>query len=497
MQIISKKISVTEVETPLLVVNLFEGVETPKGATGVVDKAIGGLISELINKNEIKGKKGEVTIIYTQGKIPAERIMIIGLGRPEEFNFDTIRFIASKFAREAKQRGIDKITTILHGAGIGGMKAFLSSQCIIEGVLLGVYEFKRYMKRVKDECDVKELEIIDIDEEKVKEIEKGIRIGRITAEAQNIARDFINEPSNVLTPENFAERVKEMFEEIGVEVEVKDERWLEENGFGLILGVGRGSAYPPRLIIVRYKGDEKSDKWYGLIGKGVMFDSGGISLKPSQGMDTMKGDMAGGAVVFAVIYALAKLGIKKNILGMVPAVFNLPDGKAIKPGDILTGYKGKTVEIISTDAEGRLILADAISYAEELGADPIIDIATLTGGSVVAFGDVTSAVFSNEKSLVERLIKAGEFTGEKFWEMPLFPEYKEQLKSLYADIKNSGGRKASPITAAMFLKEFVEKSKWLHIDVAGKEIYEKDKGYLKKGGTGIGTRTLIQFFLEQ
>ncbi len=485
---------VTEIKTPLLVVNIFEQVKEPKGATKAIDQKLEGYITRLIHEKEITGKKGETVIIHTQNKLPAERVMVLGLGKPEEFDLDTVRFVSYRAAEEAKKRRIPKFSTILHGGGEGGINPEYASQGIVEGVLLGLYKFKKYIKG--EDFEVEEMKIVEREKEKIEKIEKGIRVGRILAESQNIARDFINEPSNVLTPEEFAKKVKEMLERVGVEVEVFDEKWLEEKKMNLILGVGRGSAYPPRLIIARYRGDEDSKKWYGVVGKGVMFDSGGISLKSPSGMETMKGDMAGGAIVFSVLHGIAKLGIKKNVMGVVPAVFNLPDGRAIKPGDILQGYSGKTVEIISTDAEGRLILADALSYAEEAGADPIIDIATLTGGSIVALGDVTSAVFSNDKSLVNMIIEAGKFTGERFWEMPLFPEYREQMKSIYADIKNSGGRKASPITASIFLKEFIKKAKWMHIDVAGKEIYDKDKGYIKRGGTGIGTRSLIHLFTK-
>lgn len=494
MHIEVEKISVVNIETPLLILNIFEGVKSPQGATKAVDEALGDIISNLIEEGEIKGKLKETRIIHTHSKISAKRVIVVGLGKPQDFNYDVIRTVTAASLKEGEKLGIKKVATIVHGAGIGGLTPQLCAQALTEGAILGTYRFDKYKKR--EEEPIEELKIVELNEEKIKEFREGVRIGKITAEAQNIARDLINEPGNILTPREFAKRIKEKGDEVGIEVEVFDEEKLKEMRMGLILGVGQGSAEPPRLIILRYKSDPGSEKWYGIVGKGVMFDSGGISIKPAESMETMKGDMAGGAITFATIYAAAKLGIKKNLLGLIPAVFNMPGGNAIRPGDILKGYNGKTVEIISTDAEGRLILGDALSYAEKLGADPIIDIATLTGGSIVAFGDVTSAVFSSDEKLTKEIIEASRFTGEKMWEMPLFPEYKEQIKSECADIKNFGGRKASPITAAIFLKEFISKARWLHIDVAGKEIYEKERNYLSQGGTGIGTRTLIHWLMQ-
>jgi leucyl aminopeptidase len=324
---------------------------------------------------------------------------------------------------------------------------------------------------------------------------RGIERGRIIAEAANRARDMVNEPSNFMTPTDMAEAARKLAGEYGLGIEVFDRDKMEELGMGGLLGVSRGSQQPPRFIILTYKGRPSDDIDLALVGKGITFDSGGIDIKPSERMHEMKGDMAGGASVMAALTALAQLKPKINVTGLIPATENLPSGNAMKPGDIISAMNGKTIEVLNTDAEGRLILADALSYAKKLGARAIIDIATLTGACHVALGDVCSGAFTNDQRLADRLIAAGRETGELLWQLPMYDEYKEQLKSDIADIKNIGGRYGGAISAAKFLAEFIDGTPWVHLDIAGTYYTDREKGYIVKGATGIPVRTLVEYIM--
>ena len=387
-----------------------------------------------------------------------------------------------------------KVGTVVYGAGQKGIDLYHASQAIIEGTLLGIYKFQVYKNKPED-TEPAEFIVIEPNRTRIKTIEKGLNTGRLLAESQNIARDLTNEPANNLTPEKLLLRIKEYIKNFKlsriIELKALRKPELKKLGMGALLSVAQGSSNDPVFITLRIKNSKKP--LTALIGKTVTFDSGGISLKPAKGMETMKGDMAGGAVILGTTLALTRAGIKTNLLTILPAVENLPSRTASRPGDIVRAMNNKTIEIISTDAEGRLTLADAICYAQESGAKYIVDIATLTGGCVVTFGDLTAAVMGNDRKLVNRLLGISKWTGERFWELPLFDEYAKQIKSIVADIKNSGGRKAHTITAGMFLKEFIEKTRWLHIDVAGKEIAEQESFYTPKGGTGFGVRSLYQF----
>jgi leucyl aminopeptidase len=318
------------------------------------------------------------------------------------------------------------------------------------------------------------------------------------ANSQNIARDFINAPANNLTPGKLVIRLKKTISTLKLgrrlQYRLLKKNDLQRLAMGALLSVAQGSANQPRFVVLRYRGAKKP--LVGLIGKTVTFDSGGISLKTPVGMEKMKGDMAGGAAAIGATLALATLRAKVNLMTIIPAVENMPSGSASRPGDVVWAMNNKSIEIISTDAEGRMTLADALCYAEKQKAKIIIDIATLTGGCVVALGDITAAVMGNNQTLIDKLLTITRQTGEKMWQLPLSTEYEEQIKSTIADMKNSGGRKASSITAGLFLKNFVDKANWLHIDMAGKEISEREKFYTQKGGTGYGVRTIVDFIEE-
>jgi leucyl aminopeptidase len=486
---------IAQIEADAIVVNLFEGVEQPGGATAAVDKALEGAIGSLIGRGQIKGKSGEVNIFHTFGKLPARAVAIAGLGKREDFNVDRIRAVTGEFCRALRKMNCRKIATILHGAGIGGIELEASAEAITEGALLGLYGFSKYKKLEYE--NIEEVLIVIRAEEKVPILEQAVGKGKVVAEATNLARDMGNEPANYMTPSQMAETAKEIAGKYNVEIEVFDREDMEMMGMGALLGVARGSSQPPKLIILSYRGGESPEKTLGFLGKGITFDSGGISIKPSEGMADMKDDMAGAAAVMTAIGAIAQLKPKINVTAIIPATENLPSGTALKPGDVLKAMNGKTIEVISTDAEGRLILADALSYAQKLGLSSLIDLATLTGACRVALGLLYSGLFGNDQDLIDKVLRAAEITGEKMWHMPMPEEYKEQIKSEIADVKNTGNRYGGAITAALFLAEFVDNTPWVHIDIAGPRLSNKENGYIVKGATGFGVRTLIELALSE
>lgn len=484
--------SIVDYQCDTLIVNLFQGVRSPAGATGAVDAALKGAISRLIKQGEITGKLGETLSIHTFGRMPAERVIIVGLGEAGQCTLETIRKAAGAAVQHARRLHSRHAATIVHGAGIGGLKTEEATQALVEGTILALYRFSAYKK--SSERDPELFTVVEIEKEKISALKCGATRGEIMGRAQNLTRDLVNEPANNMTPSKLHQRLRQIIKKLGLskalQCQILDKRQLRQAGMNALLSVSQGSTNDPRFIILRMRMTKKP--LIGLIGKSVTFDAGGISLKPPQGMARMKGDMAGGAAVIGATLALAQTGTKVNLMSIIPAVENMPSGSASRPGDIVKAMNGKTIEIISTDAEGRITLADSLCYAEKKGARVLIDIATLTGGCVIALGEVAAAVMGNDQRLIDKLLAISEITGEKHWQLPLFEEYKELIKSTIADVKNSGGRQASAITAGTFLKMFVDKAQWLHIDIAGKEIAEKPSFYTPAGGTGFGVRTLFQ-----
>jgi len=487
---------ITKIEAGAIIVNFFEEMTHPDGDLATVDKALDGAISQLISQGEIKGKLSEITIVHSLGKLPAARVVIAGLGKLSELSQDKVRGVVAETCRLLRQKRVDSIATIAQGAGIAGISVGGAAQAVTEGALLGSYSFRKHMTKEAEYGEIKEFTIVDADETKLPSLEQGCNLGRILAEATNLARDMVNEPANYMTPSQMAETAKRLAENYGLELSVLELEQMQELGMGALLGVARGSLEPPKFITLHYGGGDSTEIDVALIGKGVTFDSGGISIKPSEKMEEMKGDMAGGAAVMAAISAVAQLKPKINVMAIIPATENLPSGNALKPGDILTATSGKTIEIISTDAEGRLILADALGYANKLGAKHIVDVATLTGAMRVALGDIYSGAFGNNQGLIDRVIAAGAEAGELIWQMPMHEGYKEQIKSDVADIKNVGGRYGGAITAAQFLAEFAGDTPWVHLDIAGTSLSEKERTYLVKGATGVPVRTLVNLVLS-
>jgi leucyl aminopeptidase len=486
---------IAKTETGAIILGLFEGMERPDGDLAVIDEALGGAISQLISQGEIKGKLREVTIIHSLGKLPAARVVVVGLGKKEELSLDKVRTGVGEACRLLQQREISHVATVAMGAGAAGIGRDGVAQAVTEGALLGIYSFRRHMTKEAEHGELKRLTIVGTDDE-LPLLQQGSDKGRVLAEATKLARDMVNEPANYMTPSRMAEVAASLAKTYGLEVEVLEREQMQKLGMGALLGVTQGSRQPPKFIILRYRRGDSAQVDLALVGKGVTFDSGGISIKPSEGMEEMKGDMAGGAAIMAVISAIAQLKLRLNVLAIIPCTENLPGGEALKPGDVLTAMNGKTIEIITTDAEGRLTLADALSYANKLGAKRIVDVATLTGACHIALGDDCSGVFGNNQELVDKLIAASTIAGELMWQLPLYEQAKEQLKSEVADIKNVGGKWGGAITAAHFLAEFAGNTPWVHLDIAGTSRSEKDRGYIVKGATGVTVRTLVNLALS-
>ncbi len=478
-------------EADAIMVSLLEGTEDLSGTLSVIDDALDGGISQLIAQGEIKGKLGENTLIHSLGKLPAARVVIAGLGKESELTQDKVRGAIAGTCQMLRGKNVKSIATVPQGAGVAGVSYEAAAQAIAEGALLGLYTFRRHVTKEPEHSEVEKLAIVEADQSNLASLEQGCREGEVLAGATILARDMVNEPSNYMTPTDMAQEASRLAETYGLPVEVLEKEQMEELGMGALLGVARGSHQPPRFIILRYNGRNSEEIDITLVGKAITFDSGGISLKPAANMGDMKGDMSGGAAVIAAMAAIAQLKPAINVMALVPAAENLPGGGALKPADIVTAMEGKTIEIISTDAEGRLILADALGYARKHGTKRIVDVATLTGACVVALGTVTTGVFGNNQELVDQLIAAGAEAGEKMWQLPIYDEYKEQNKSTVADIKNTGGRDAGAITAALFVGEFAGDTPWVHLDIAGTNMIDKPRKYEVKGATGVPVRTLV------
>ncbi len=485
---------IAQIEAGAIILSFFEGMEHLDGDTARVDSILGGAISQLLSQGEIKGKLDEVTVIHSLGRLPAARVVIAGFGRKAELSLDRVRRAVAEACRDLRRRRVETIATIAHGAEVAGIEK--AAQAVTEGALLGLYSFRKHMTKEAEPGEIKKFTIVEADKAKLSIVEQGCDKGRVLAEATNLARDMVNEPANYMTPGHMAELAARLAETHQLELGVLEREQMQELGMGGLLGVAQGSREPPKFIVLRYRGRDSSEVDVALVGKGITFDSGGISIKPSEKMEEMKGDMAGGAAVMAAISATAQLKPKINVAAIVPATENLPGGDALKPGDVLTAMNGKTIEIISTDAEGRLILADALGYAGKLGAKSIVDLATLTGAMKIALGEVYTGVFGNNQGLIDRVIAAGADAGELIWQMPMHEEYKEQIKSDVADIKNVGGRYGGAITAAQFLAEFAGDTPWVHLDIAGTSFSEKEQNYHTKGATGVPVRTLINLILS-
>ncbi len=497
MRIEVKQGAIQEQPGELIVVNLFEGVTEPGGATAAVDRSLGGRVRELISWGDFKGKLNETALFYPGEGFPARRVLMVGLGKQDEFDLDKVRQVAATAARKAQSLGVTEFATVVHGAGAAGLDPEQAAQALAEGTLLSQYRFAQH--RTEEDAEKVELEkavVVVFSADLVPTIERGVRAGESIAAAVKWVRDLVNQPANYATPAILADEALRMAETSGLSFQALGPAEMRQLGMGALLGVAQGSVQEPRLIILEHNPSGGQTAPVVLVGKGITFDSGGISLKGREGMEWMKEDMAGAAAVMGTMQAVAALRIPQRVVGLMPATENLPSGNAYKPGDVLKAITGKTIEVISTDAEGRLILADALGYAQRYKPAAMIDLATLTGACVVALGNLAAGLFSNNDDLAGKIEAASQATHEKVWRMPLWKEYAEQIKSDVADMKNSGGRPAGSITAAMLLSKFVGDFAWAHLDIAGVSGTEKDSPYQPKGATGYGVRLLTQLLRD-
>jgi len=479
-----------------LLLPLFQGAWGRSKIHGLVDKWSEIKPRDMVKSQEIRGDFKEFTILHLKKGLPFERVLLIGSGSQKEFSKDRVRSIAAKAARTLRKIRCTEMVIIPDC--FPGLEPAQLAQAVVEGMILGLYRFSKYTPdKVRAEVTPSVLFLTE-DSAALPALKAGVRRGESVAHAANRVRDLANTPGNLMTPRILAETARGLSKHPSVKVTVHDEKVLKKKGMGGILSVAQGSDEPARLVVLEYGKARKSVPHIAFVGKGVTFDTGGISIKPAAAMHHMKYDMSGAAAVIGIVDAIARLDLPVRITGVIPSAENMPSARAYKPGDVIKTYSGKYVEIMNTDAEGRMLLADALTLATESKPDLIVDLATLTGGCVIALGHIASGVMGNCDWLCDRIQQAGNQCQEKMWQLPLYSEYMVQIRSTVADVINSGGRPASAITAGMFLKQFVGDIPWAHIDIAGTAWIEEDttlyihKPYLpKRGATGVGVRSMV------
>ncbi len=505
MNIVVQQSGIQSIVADTIIVNLFEGVTHPGGATGAVDAALGGAITDVIAGGDLKGKPGETVVLYSRGAVPARRVIVVGLGHADKFDMEGVRESSGAAIKQAAKLGAVNVATIVHGGGIGGLDVTAAAQAVVEASMLALYQYDapRSKKDDDDLGSVETLTLVEFDRSKIEGIRAGAQAGQIIAESVYLARTLSNQPSNVATPTAIAAAAQRASAEAGLTCELLDEAQMRDLGMNALLAVTQGAEQPAKFIIMKYNSPQAQTRQpVVLVGKGVAFDTGGYSLKSSTGMVGMKGDMTGASAVIGAMRAIGLLKGDVPVVGLVPTVENVISATAYKPNDVFIAKNGVSIEIISTDAEGRMILADALCYAADFNPAAVIDVATLTGGKVIALGERTNGLFCDDKALREALLAAGKTVGEPLWPLPLDSAYDRQIKSDVADIKNTGGRTASAVTAARFLAHFVDEYPWAHLDIAGSEFYsggpeQTPRSYMTKGATGTTVRTLVEFIRNQ
>ncbi|MDX1521654.1 MAG: leucyl aminopeptidase, partial [Anaerolineae bacterium] len=490
MKISIQQAGIQSIDRDAIIINLFEGVTTPGGATGVVDKALDGAISELIEAGDLSGKLGNVTVLYPRGAVPADRVVVVGLGKQEDFSLESVREAAAVAIKQVSKLGVSTVATIVHGGGIGDLEVNAAAQAVVEGSLLALYQYPKPAGHKDENSDSppESLTVVEFDHTKIEAVEAGAKAGQIIAESVYLARTLVNHPSNIITPTGLAEAAQTMAAEVGLRCRVLDEAEMQAQNMNALLAVTKGASEPAKFIILEHQPDLAGQPIV-LIGKGVTFDTGGYWLKPTTAQSGMKSDMAGAAAVIGAVRAIALLDLPLHVVGLVPAAENMISDTAYKTEDVYVAKNGVSVEILSTDAEGRLLLADALNYAADLDPAVVIDIATLTSGKVVALGERITAIFASDDALYEALFAAGARVNEPLWRLPLDPRFDRQLKSEVADLKNSGGSQGHPILGGRFLAHFVGDWAWAHLDIAGDALYHGGPtqtrcSYLTKGATG-------------
>jgi leucyl aminopeptidase len=499
MKVAVENVAIESVGADAIVVNLFKGVTAPAGATGAVDGALGGAIADVIAAGDFEGKLGDTVTLYTRGALPAARVIVVGLGEKEDFDAEAARRAAAAAARAASGGGVTRLATIAHGAGIGGLDDAVAAQATVEGTLLALYSFGQYKTKKEPDRSPEELVLVEAGADKVDAMRAGAAVAEATAAGVRLARDMGNHPANTATPTFLADHVRQLAERYGMRFEAWDRDRIVSSGMGAFAAVNQGSAEPPRLIIAEHApAGHESDPPLVLVGKALTFDTGGISLKPGAGMGAMKFDMCGGAAVIGALEAVGRLRLPARVIAVLGSTDNMPDGNAVHPGDIVTAMNGKTIEVLNTDAEGRLVLADLLSYAGTLSPKPaaVVDLATLTGAIVIALGNVAAGLFPNDDVLAAELERAASASGDRVWRLPMWKAYARTLPGDTADLRNVVDKAPAPagsIYGAKFLEEFVDYP-WAHIDIAGVAWHSDEAPYQPKtGATGFGVRLLVEW----
>lgn len=484
------------VETDILVLSIFEDKEFSTDIKEI-NVSLDNIITELLSTKEFEPKEGNAFVFPTFKKIKPKNVLLVGLGKRENFMHDTIRRYGDKIIKKVMELKIKKIAVTLPLDSNLNLQS--ASRALLEGIVMGGYQFKEYKTEDAEKFELQDLKILVSNEQEIKLANNGAKIGKIIGESVNYVRDLGNHPSNVMTPTKLEEEAKKIARIYGLTCKVFSLEEAKKMGMGAFYSVAKGSNEPAKFIILEYNMSKKDLPIYAVVGKGITFDSGGLSLKPSESMEGMKYDMLGAASVLGIMKIIAELKVPIRLVGVMPATENMPSGSASKPGDVVKSYSGVTIEILNTDAEGRLILADALGYvSKNYSPKAIIDLATLTGACVIALGHHAIGLFTKDDELAEKLLKAGEETWDRAWRLPLWDDYYKQIKSDVADVKNIGGRPAGAITAAAFLSKFlVNNCKWAHLDIAGAGMTKEPKAYLPKGATGAGVRLVAQFLLNE
>jgi leucyl aminopeptidase len=488
LQIQFKAQPLEQVDTAAMVAYGFEDSPAASGTVGLLPAEARTLVEDLYSGRELTGKSYECTLIHRPSGLAARKLLVVGAGKKDKFDDAQLRRLAGAGVRYLRARGVTELSWVMDGSALTGAAV----EAVVEGAIAADYDADRYRTERERERRIENLALATAGATPSAAALAGIERGRIIAEAQNFTRDLVNEPSNRMTPTLLARHAEELGAQYGLECQVLGPEEIQALKMGALWGVAQGSEEPPRLIVLRYAHPEAPEvPVIGIIGKGITFDTGGISIKPSENMHEMKTDMAGGATMLGVMRVIAQLKPRVRVIAVVPATENMPSGKAYKPGDVLTSMSGKTIEVLNTDAEGRLVLADALTYAQQLGCTVLIDAATLTGAVMIALGNGCTGVFGWNQEWVNRVLASAAAAGERMWQMPVDEEYREQYKSMIADLANTGGRYGGAITGAMFVGEFAGETPWVHLDIAGTRWLNEEKPYLAKGPTGVGVRTLV------
>src|SRR6202142_196176 len=482
----------SSIQADALVTYVFDADNKIEGLLADIDRAMDDRLAALASGGELTGKQLEMVLVHFPEGLDAKRLLLVGAGKQAKFAVSDLRKIAGSALRYLKSRGVKKFVFLTRE----GERGPAAAQAVVEGLVAADFESNKYHTEKKPNREIQSVSLAGFDAGLGADLKSAVENGRIIAESQNFARDLINEPSNRLTPRMLAAKAEAMAKEVGLAVEILDERKIAELKMGALIGVAQGSVEPPRVIVLRYtpENPRPGGPVLGLVGKAVTFDTGGISIKPANNMEKMKYDMGGGATMLGAMRAIAALKPSIPVIAVIPATENMPGGRAQKPGDVQVAMSGKTIEVINTDAEGRLILADGIAYAKKLGATHLVDAATLTGAIMVALANVHVGAFGTPREYLDRFLESAKSAGEKMWPVPIDDEYQEMIKSNIADIRNTGsGKGGGAITAAWLIKEFAEDTPWIHLDIAGTAWNDDNKPWLAKGPTGIAIRSIVDF----